>query len=143
MEGVLVTEELRWCRHIPCLDKLQGLYLEFVYLDARVLSKMANLRELRLLFDQWEVAHLEVLAQLPTLQTLYLEPATPNALSVEVRYLCVTGQGSYSSMCTCLAWLCPPLLPLPHSLQSPADASWVLCMHMLFLARQSRDSLHA
>ena len=93
-EGVLVTEELRWRRHIPCLDSLQGLYLEFVRLDARVLANMRALRELRLLFDQWEVAHQEVFAQLPALHTLYLEPATPNALCAEARAPRLTrGQG--------------------------------------------------
>jgi hypothetical protein len=77
----MVTEELRWQRAMPCLDCLQGLYLEFVHLDARVLAGMTGLRELRLLFDTWEVQNLSVFGQLSSLETLYLEPATANILS--------------------------------------------------------------
>lgn len=82
---MLVTEDVRWQRCLPALDTIEVLYLEFVSLDAAVLAGMPCLRELRLLFDAWEVTNAHTFSKLPRLDTIYLEPATANTLPVDVR----------------------------------------------------------
>ena len=80
-----MTEDVRWHRCLPALDTIEVHYLEFVSLDAAVLAGMPRLRELRLLFDAWEVTNAHIFSKLPRLDTIYLEPATANTLPVDVR----------------------------------------------------------
>ncbi len=66
---------MKWSRGIPALDNLEGLYLEFVRLDASALRRMRRLQELRMFFDEWDTSNSAAFASMPALQTLYLEPA--------------------------------------------------------------------
>lgn len=60
---------------MPKLDNLEGLYLEFVNLDAKALASMQRLQELRMFFDEWDTSNINTFASMPNLHTLFLEPA--------------------------------------------------------------------
>ena len=79
-ESVPLSDGLTWARRIPKLDGLEGLYLEFINLDASALRSMQHLRELRLFFDEWDTSNIAAFASMPELNTLFLEPARKDIL---------------------------------------------------------------
>lgn len=80
LDGVPMSDSMNWTRGIPKLDNLEGLYLEFVRLDASALRRMRRLQELRMFFDEWDTSNIAAFASMPELQTLYLEPAVEEIL---------------------------------------------------------------
>ncbi|BDA48693.1 hypothetical protein COCOBI_12-3750 [Coccomyxa sp. Obi] len=72
LDGVPMSDSMNWSRGVP---KLEGLYLEFVRLDASALLRMRRLKELRMFFDEWDTSNIAAFASMPELQTLFLEPA--------------------------------------------------------------------
>lgn len=80
LDGVPMSDSMKWSRGIPKLDTLEGLYLEFVRLDANALRRMRRLQELRMFFDEWDTSNIATFASMPELQTLYLEPAVEEIL---------------------------------------------------------------
>lgn len=80
LDGVPMSDSMNWSRGVPKLDNLEGLYLEFVRLDASALQRMRRLKELRIFFDEWDTSNIAAFASMPELQTLYLEPAVEESI---------------------------------------------------------------